>query len=64
MSEGGLTPAPRASWKDRDTEQALSLAFSISVPLPPPLGKEVDTYLIVLGFEFSRRKVLSGKTSD
>lgn len=62
----GQTLAPRNFWKERDTQQALSFAFSMSLfPCHPHLGKgEMDTYLVVVGFEFSRYKVLSGKMSD
>lgn len=60
MGEGGAMFAPRNFWKERHTVPLLSsvlpsFAFSkVSVPCHPHLGNgEMDTYLVVVGFEFS-----------
>lgn len=64
--------APRDAWKER-TQSTFSFspvspssASSTSLfPSHPDLGKgAMDTYLVVVGFESSTCKVLSGKMSD
>lgn len=57
--------APRDVREERDTERLSPCFLHILVPLPPQLDREVGTYLVAVGFEFSRWKVLlSGKMSD
>lgn len=47
------------------TAGSLLCFLHVSVPCHPHLGTgEMDTYLAVVGFEFSRCKVLPGKMSD
>lgn len=42
-----------------------SLSLCLCSPATPNLGKgEMDTYLVLVGFEFSRCKVLPGKMCD
>lgn len=57
--------APGDFRKERDTERLSPCFLHVLVPLPPQLDREAGTYLVAVGFEFSRWKVLlSGKMSD
>lgn len=59
-TEAGVGPRDSREGHKRASLVSPSLAFSGSVPLPPlAWAKETDTYLVLMGFEFLRCKVLS-----
>ena len=65
MSETQAGVGTQGLWEGEDSCFTFPDFLWICPPATPDLGKgEMDTYLVVIGFEFLRCKVLSEEMSD